>query len=75
MADDVRFARDIRPLFKDRDVTSMASHFDLSSYDDVRGNAEGIYTRLANGTMPCYGAWPEGDVQRFRDWMDSGFAP
>ena len=75
MDQDVAFARDIRPLFNDRDIGSMASRFDLSSYDDVRANADGIYARLADGSMPCYRAWPAADVQRFRDWMDTGFAP
>jgi hypothetical protein len=75
MAQDVTFARDIRPLFRDRDVGSMSSHFDLSSYEDVRDNAESIYERLADGTMPCDGAWPTDDVQRFRTWIDNGFAP
>jgi hypothetical protein len=73
MADDVSFTRDIRPLFNDRDVGSMSSHFDLSSYDDVRANAEGIYDRLADGSMPCYGAWSAEHL--FRTWMDSGLAP
>ena len=72
---DVAFARDIRPLFNDRDVSSMSSSFDLSSYDDVRANAEGIYERLADGSMPCYGAWPTNDVERFRSWIEGGFAP
>jgi hypothetical protein len=72
---DVTFVGDIRPLFRDGDVRSMSSHFDLSSYDDVRANAEIIYTRLADGTMPCDGAWTADDVERFRTWMDSGFAP
>jgi hypothetical protein len=72
---DVAFARDIRPLFTDRDISSMSSRFDLSSYDDVRANADSIYARLADGTMPCYGAWPEDNVERFRTWIDSGFAP
>jgi hypothetical protein len=75
MAEDVAFARDIRPLFTARDIGSMASRFDLSSYDDVRANAERIYDRLADGSMPCYGAWPAADVQRFRAWIDTGFAP
>ena len=69
------FARDIRPRFNDRDVSSMSSRFDLSSYDEVVANAESIYERLADGTMPCDGAWPAADVQRFRTWMDSGLAP
>jgi len=53
----------------------MSSVFDLSSYDDVRDNAEAIYGRLADGTMPCDGAWQAEDVNRFRAWMDGGFQP
>jgi hypothetical protein len=75
MDQEVAFARDIRPLFSDRDVGSMSRFFDLSSYDDVRANAERIYQRLADGTMPCYGPWPADRLQRFRTWIDSGFAP
>jgi hypothetical protein len=75
MDQQVGFAKDIRPLFSDRDVSSMSSSFDLSSYDDVRANAGRIYERLADGSMPCYGAWPADDVQRFRSWIDEGFAP
>jgi hypothetical protein len=75
MDQDVAFSRDIRPLFSDRDVGSMSRFFDLSSYDDVRANAERIYRRLADGTMPCYGPWPADNVQRFHIWMDNGFAP
>jgi hypothetical protein len=75
MDQNVTFAGDIGPLFRDRDVSSMSSHFDLSSYDDVRANAQAIYTRLADGTMPCDGAWSAEDVERFRTWIDDGFAP
>jgi hypothetical protein len=69
------FAQDIRPLFRDRDINSMSFAFDLSSYDDVRANAEAIYERLAAGTMPCDGRWPDDDVERFRAWVDAGFPP
>jgi hypothetical protein len=75
MEQDVSFERDIRPLWRDRDVRSMSFAFDLSSYDDVRDNAEAIYTRLADGTMPCDGAWPAEDVNRFRAWIEGGFHP
>lgn len=75
MADEVSFARDIRPLFNDRDIGSMSSHFDLSSFDDVRTNAEAIYDAVAGGSMPCYGAWPAENVELFRRWMDSGLDP
>jgi hypothetical protein len=74
MEADLSYARDIRPLFRDRDVRSMSFAFDLSSYDDVRENAEAIYGRLANGTMPCDGEWPPQDVERFRAWIDAGAA-
>ena len=75
MEQDVSFERDIRPLWRERDVKSMTFAFDLSSYDDVRNNAEAIYDRLASGTMPCDGAWPANDVNRFRAWIDGGSQP
>jgi hypothetical protein len=75
MAGEVTFAQDIRPLFRDRDVRSMAFAFDLASYEDVRTNAEEIYARLADGSMPCDGSWPAEQVARFRSWIDSGSPP
>ena len=75
MAEQLSYARDIRPLFRDRDVQSMKSAFDLSSYDDVRTHGEAIAGVLAAGTMPCDGAWPDEDVQRFRSWLDGGALP
>jgi len=75
MAEQPSFAEDIRPLFRDRDVKSMEFAFDLASYEDVRTNGEAIYGRLAAGTMPCDGRWPEEDVQRFRSWLDAGASP
>ena len=73
--DTVTYARDIRPLFRERDVNSMSFAFDLSSYDDVRANAEEIYRRLADGSMPCDQRWPTEDVERFRTWIDNGSPP
>ena len=69
------FRDDIRPLFRDDDVDSMSFAFDLTAYDDVRDNAELIYERLADGSMPCDGEWPAHDVARFRDWIDTGMTP
>ena len=37
------FARDVRPLFRDSDIEEMQFAFDLSQYDDVKANADGIY--------------------------------
>jgi hypothetical protein len=69
---DLSFERDIRPLFREMDVESMSGHFDLSSYEDVSENAEAIHERLADGSMPCDGAWPAEDVERFAQWMAAG---
>jgi hypothetical protein len=51
------FAADIRPLFRDSpDVDTMKRMgLDLSSYQDVKAQAEGIYSRLKDGSMPCDG--------------------
>jgi hypothetical protein len=38
----------------------------------VRANAEAIYDRLADGSMPCDGAWPAQQVELFRSWIDDG---
>jgi hypothetical protein len=75
MAQQLSFARDIRPLFRDRDIQSMQFAFDLASYEDVRTHGEAIYATLAAGQMPCDGAWPDEDVQRFRTWLDTGALP
>lgn len=71
------FATDIRRLFRDSpDVETMKRMgLDLSSYEDVKANAEGIYSRLEDGSMPCDEAWPKKDVSLFKRWMDEGMEP
>ena len=66
------FEADIRPLFRPEDVEEMSWAFDLASYDDVKENAEAIYERLTDGSMPCDGAWPEERIETFRAWIDAG---
>jgi hypothetical protein len=66
------FRADIRPLFRDSDIAAMKSMIDLSSYEDVRDNANEIYARLSEGSMPCDGAWPEQRVSTFKAWLDAG---
>jgi hypothetical protein len=53
----------------------MSWAFDLASYEDVKENAEAIYERLAEGSMPCDEPWPDEHVQVFRDWIDAGMPP
>jgi hypothetical protein len=69
---DLSFERDIRPLFRDKDVESMSGHFDLSSYEEVSEHADAIHAHLADGSMPCDGAWPAENVERFGQWMEAG---
>jgi hypothetical protein len=68
----VSFEREISPLFRPQDVEEMSWAFDLSAYEDVRAHAEEIHARLADGTMPCDGPWPEEDVERFGQWIAAG---
>jgi nitrite reductase/ring-hydroxylating ferredoxin subunit/uncharacterized membrane protein len=69
------FSQDIRPLFREKDVSSMIQAFDLSSYDSVKAHADAIYGRVANGTMPCDGAWPRDRIALLRAWIDQGCTP
>ncbi|HEX2504919.1 MAG TPA: hypothetical protein VHK22_01820 [Gaiellaceae bacterium] len=69
------FAADIVPLWREDDVESMLFAFDLRSYDDVRENAEDIWDRLDDGSMPCDEEWPADRVALFRSWIDAGLAP
>jgi len=50
----------------------MSWAFDLASYEEVKENAEAIYERLAEGSMPCDEAWDSERVGRFRAWIDTG---
>jgi CDGSH-type Zn-finger protein/truncated hemoglobin YjbI/ferredoxin len=73
--DAVEFEAHIRPLFRERDRTSMRFAFDLWSVDDVRQHAGEILGRLRDGTMPCDGAWPRSWTDVFARWTESGFQP
>jgi hypothetical protein len=66
------FTRDIRPLFRESDRDSMLFGFDLWDYLDVCTHAQEILERLADGTMPCDGEWPELHISQFRRWVEAG---
>ena len=68
----VGYEHDIRPLFREKDISSMSRAFDLGSYEDVRANAEKILERVSDGSMPCDGAWSEDRVELFRGWVGAG---
>jgi hypothetical protein len=67
------FAKDIRPLFRDHDISSMKDYgINLSSLAAVKEHAHDIHSRLKDGDMPCDGAWPASNVAKFKQWMDGG---
>jgi hypothetical protein len=68
------FEADIKPLFREKDRDAMRRAFDLWSYADVVAHADAIAHRLTEGTMPCDGAWPKDDVERFQRWIEEGSA-
>jgi hypothetical protein len=61
----------IKPMFRERDRQAMQTRFDLWSYDDVSQHADSILTRLRDGSMPCDGSWPAGQVELFERWIES----
>jgi CDGSH-type Zn-finger protein/truncated hemoglobin YjbI len=70
----VSFERHVKPLFRERDRTSMKFGFDLWSYQDVSGNARAILERVKAGTMPCDGAWPAEWVEVLERWTNNGMS-
>jgi hypothetical protein len=70
--DELSFARDIRPLFRQKDRDSMLRAFDLFDYADVAEHADAIIGSLRSGRMPCDGAWPAGQLEKLQQWIDTG---
>jgi hypothetical protein len=64
--------QDIKPMFREWDREEMLYLFDLWSYQEVRENAEGIYNRVADGTMPCDAPWPQERIDLFGAWVAAG---
>jgi hypothetical protein len=69
------FERDIKPLFRDKDRSSMLEAFDLWSFTDVVARQESVLEQVRSGHMPCDGAWPTEKVTMFADWISQGSQP
>ena len=69
------FERDIKPLFRDKDRSSMLKAFDLWSFTDVVARQDSILEQVRSGHMPCDGAWPAGQVAILDRWAAQGSAP
>jgi hypothetical protein len=75
--ENVSFADDIRPLFTQIDIDHMSFFCDLSSYDDVKANAQEILARLRGqgGRVmppPPRGPWATDKIALFQAWIDGG---
>ena len=66
------FEGDIKPLFRERDQSSMLQVFDLWSFDDVSANADAILDAVRTGSMPCDTPWSTEKVDLLQRWVDSG---
>ncbi len=69
------FETDIKPMFRKEDRDSMDFVFDLWKYDDVKENAELIYSRIEDGSMPCDTEWSPEQLATLRQWIDDGCQP
>ena len=56
-------------------IESSRMGLDLSSYEDVKAQAQGIFSRLEDGSMPCDEPWPEDQIAKFKSWIDEGMKP
>ena len=56
------YAKDIKPLFRSKDVEAMRPRLDLSSYKDVSSWADSILSHLEDGSMPCDGRWEKASL-------------
>ncbi len=53
----------------------MSYYAQLDDYEDVKAEAENIYTRLADKTMPPDNPWSDDDIASFKQWIDDGCLP
>jgi hypothetical protein len=70
------FATDIRPLFRDEDITCMDGggvHLDDLAWMSVPANAQSVYDSVSTGAMPPDAPWPSDRVSLFKKWMDAGY--
>jgi hypothetical protein len=79
------FILDVLPLFRTGDISCM-TRFGVMLGDadwmcdpgpangfDDHGNARGVHSTLARGSMPPDGAGPQSRLQTYEQWMRDGF--
>jgi len=81
----VTYANDIAPKFRPQDIACMDPRgIDLDSADFMcdptatfgfadHGNAQHVYARLSDGSMPPDAPWPGDWLATYQSWMTDGF--
>ena len=77
------YAKDIYPLFTDKDVRGMSKFFDLRSFGDVKARSEQISDRIrgiGGSVMPPPppngdGPGTQGKIDLFEAWVKEGCKP
>lgn len=65
---------DIRNMFTQTDIDHMKGQgLDLTSYDEVKNSAGGIYGQVAAGNMPPGAPWTQDQVNTFLNWMTNDY--
>jgi hypothetical protein len=72
------YSHDIRPLFRDMDVTCMdlrGKHLDDVAWMCTPANAQRLFDAVSAYRMPPDTAWPPERIALFKQWMDQGLKP
>ena len=72
------YSHDIRPLFRDMDITCMGprgKHLDDPAWMCVLTNAQRVYNAVSAHRMPPDAPWPPERVALFKQWIDQGLKP
>jgi len=69
------FDQDIKPLFRTKGRDSMQDAFDLFDYAGVVEQADAIVGALRSGQMPFDGPWPQSQVEKLQQRIDTGIPP
>jgi hypothetical protein len=72
------YTHDIRPLFRDGDISCMARRRVMladAKWMCVPKNANDVYAAISSGDMPPDSPWPQDRIALFKAWMDGGLNP
>jgi len=74
MAETVSFEKDLVPILR-QFRGSMLWRFDLTCYEDVKGNATAIYQQISQNGMPPppYPPLTDQQIKLFKTWMSEDF--